>query len=415
MPEATLCQWSPNSDRIACASGNSLYSRLGLFFDNRAPSRILVARVSDGAVSTVTDSLAGNQSPIWSPDGRWLYYLSDLLGPRDVYAVRISGSGKADGLPVRLTTGLNAHTFTLSAAGDRFAYDVYTATANVWSLPFPPTGVTDAQAIPVTEGVQVIEEATASSDGKWLFYDSNVSGASHLFRMRLPDGTPEQLSSGSTGDFYPMLSPDGREVAFHSFRSGVRQIYVMPLDGGPIQQVTTSTRYQNAAPAWAPDGMGLTYALFGVPGGGVWTVRRKADKTWKQPVQRTTVGSNSSWSPDGRWIAYTTNVFGGSLAVLAPDSGAPRIVVDSATVRVEQPQWSTDSRTIYFKSHDAQGNAEFWSVPLAGGRPVRLIHFNGALRASYRPLWALGPGRMYFTLDERQSEVWVMDAGPARH
>jgi eukaryotic-like serine/threonine-protein kinase len=413
IPDASLCQWSPSGDRLACSSQNSLYSREGQMFDNRSPSRITIARVSDGAVSTVTDSVAMNQSPVWSPDGRWLYFVSDRLGPRDMYAVRITRAGAANGSPVRLTTGLNAHTITASATGERFAYDVYTATANVWSLPFPPNGATEAQATPVTDGMQVIEEATASSDGNWLFYDSNVSGTSLQYRQRVPNGNPEQLSSGPNDDFYPNLSPDGREVAFHSFRSGVRQIFVMPLDGGPVQQVTSSRTEQKAAPAWSPDGMALTYSLFGVPGGGVWVVRRNADRTWKAPVQRTTVGSNSAWSPDGRWIAYTTNVFGGALAIVNPDSGAPRIIVDPASgVKAEQPLWSRDSRTIYFKSHDARGNAQWFSVPLAGGRPVLLTRFTDPLRPSYRPLWALGPGRMYFTLDERQSEVWVMDAIP---
>ena len=417
IPDASLCQWSRDGARIACASQDSYYSRVGTLFGNRAPCRIVVARVRDGAVTTVTDSVSINQSPVWSPDGKWLYFVSSRLGPSDLFAVRISRAGSADGPPIRLTTGLGVHSFSISAAGTQFAYDVYTATANVWSLPFPPNGATQAAATAVTSGIQVIEEESASRDGHWLFYDSNVSGVSLLYRQRLPSGDPEQLTSGPSDDFSPALSPDGRELAFHSWRSGSgsRDVYVMPLDGGPVQRVTSSL-LQESAPTWSPDGSALTYAIFGVPGG-IWVVRRNANppRAWGRPVQRTATGQAPTWSPDRRWIAYTTNLFGGSLAIINPDSGAPRILLDSAPngdTGVEQPLWSADSRTIYFKSHDTQGNAAFWSIPMTGGKPSLLTRFNDPLRPSYRPLWGLGPDHMYFTLDERQSEVWVMDATP---
>src|SRR5581483_5419309 len=119
--DASLCQWSPDATRIACVELNSYYSRAGSYFDNRLASAIVVARVSDGAVAAVTDSLSINQSPVWSRDGRWLYFVSNRLGPMDIYAVRLTRGGKADGALVRLTTGLNVHTFSTTSAGNRFA------------------------------------------------------------------------------------------------------------------------------------------------------------------------------------------------------------------------------------------------------------------------------------------------------
>ncbi len=411
--DVSLCQWAPKGDRIACVSQNPDYSRVGLLFGNRSPSRILVARVSDGAVTAATDGLWINQSPVWSPDGQWLYFVSNRLGPMDVYAQRVSRAGRPEGVPVRLTTGLGAHTFSISANGTRFAYSVYTATANVWSLPFPPNGATEAAATPVTSGIQVVEEVTASRNGHWLLYDSNVSGTSLLYRQRIPGGEPEQLTSGPSDDFSPELSPDGRQVAFHSWRSGSRDVYVLPVDGGPVEQVTSSP-LQESAPSWSPDGKALTFVMFGDPGG-VWVVRRNAAGVWGHPVKRSSVGTSSAWSPDGRWIAYATSLFGGALQVVPPDSGAPRTVFDPAATggpRVEEPFWSSDSRTLYFKSHDPQGNATFWSIPLTGGQPKLLTRFTDPLRPSYRPLWGLGPDHMYFTINERQSEVWVMEATP---
>jgi serine/threonine protein kinase len=412
VPDASMCRWSPDGGRIACVSQNSDYARIGLLFGNRSPSQIVVARVKDGVATPVTDDLSINQSPAWSPDGQWLYFISNRQGPQDLYAQRVSGAGTPSGLPVRLTTGLEAHTFSVSADGTRFAYEIYTATGNVWSLPFPPKGATEADAKPMTTGLQVVEEVSASTDGRWLLYDSNVSGVSHIYRQRLPTGDPEPLTSGPSDDFSPFLSPDGREVAFHSWRSGSRDIWVLPLDGGPLQQATTTPEQESAA-YWSPDGKALTFVMFGYPGG-VWVVHRAIDRSWGQPVQRTTMGSSPSWSPDGRLIAYTTSLYGGYLAVVGPDSGLPRAVYDTTgnAPRAEQAYWSSDSKTIYFQSHDAQANAMFWSVPAAGGKPMLLLRFDDPSRPAYRPLWGLGGGRMYFVIDERQSQVWVMDAVP---
>jgi Tol biopolymer transport system component len=105
----------------------------------------------------------------------------------------------------------------------------------------------------------------------------------------------------------------------------------------------------------------------------------------------------------------------GGLAVVPVDSGAPRLLLDpsqSGQPTVEQPLWSADGREIFFKSHDARGNATFWSVPATGGSARLLARFDDPARPSYRPSWALGRDRFYFTIEDRQSDVWVMDVAP---
>jgi Tol biopolymer transport system component/tRNA A-37 threonylcarbamoyl transferase component Bud32 len=411
--EASLCQWARSGELVACASGNSEFSRLGNFLGNISPSRIVVVRVRDGTVAAATDSVSANQSPFWSHDGQWLYFVSDRRGPLDMYAVRVSRDGAVDDKPVRLTTGLGAHSVSMSADGKLVAYDTYTATANLRSLPFPPNGADAKAATPITTGAQVIEEFDVSADGKWIYYDSNVSGTSELYRQRLPSGAPEQITFDSTDNFSPAVSPNGRELAFHSWRSGSRDIYVLPLDGGALQRVTTSP-LQESKPAWSPDGNALAYSIFGVPGS-VWVVRRR-NGVWGTTVKRTSVGGYAAWSPDGRSIAYTTSTFaGGSLQIIDPDSGAPRAVFDPAKnhgMLAGQPWWSSDARALYFKTHDADGNAEFWSVPVTGGAPTLLTRFTDPMLGSYRPEWTVRGGRMYFTIDDRQSDVWVMQATP---
>ena len=410
--DPSLCHWAPHADFVACASGNGSYSLPGLRLGNLSPSRIAVVRVSDGTVSVVTDSSSVNQSPIWSRDGRWLYFVSDRLGPLDIYAVQIARGG-ADGPPIRLTTGLGAHTISMSSDGKLIAYDVYAATSNLRSLPFPPNGAGPAAATPITTGAQVIEGFHVSADGKWIYYDSNVSGISQLYRQRLPSGEPEQLTSDSTDNFAPNPSPDNHEVAFHSWRSGSRDLFVLPLDGSRVQRVT-ATPFQEMIPVWSPDGDELAYGDERPPGG-VFIIRRR-DGVWGTRAVRALAGFYPTWSPDGHWLAFTSASHSeGSVAVVGADSGVLHMVYDPAMTHgpfAEEVYWSNDGHSLYFNSHDADGNAEFWSIPVAGGSPTLLTRFRDPTLGSYRPEWSIGGGRMYFTINERESDIWVMQAIP---
>ena len=95
------------------------------------------------------------------------------------------------------------------------------------------------------------------------------------------------------------------------------------------------------------------------------------------------------------------------------DSAAGRVVLgpaNSGGVPAEMRNWASDSRTLYFNSHDAKGNESFWSVPLAGGTPKLLTRFTDPTMPAYRPEWSIGGGRMYFAIQDRQSDIWVMEA-----
>jgi len=413
--EPALCTWSPAGTLIACASGNARYLAVGPQFGNLSPTRIVVCRVSDGGFEMVTDSTSINESPVWSRDGRWLYYVSNRRGRGDVYAQAMRGNGHPSGGPVRLTTGLGAQSLSMSADGAHFAYGVYTARSNIWSLPIPASPpVTAADATPVTTGTQIVENLRMSRDGKWLLYDSNRSGNADIYRVPVSGGEPDRITSDPADDFAPDLSPDDQEVAFHSWRAGSRDIYVQPLDGRPLQHVTSSPA-QELVPTWSPDGRTLAYAE-GTERRSIWLVHRDASGNWGKPAQRSPIGSWADWSPDGKSLAFITALTGGSLMVMPADSGPARTVLDTGATNppVEQPYWGRDGATIYFKSHDTNGNASIWSIPSAGGKPRLLVRFVDPLRPSYRPQWAFGGGRFFFPIQDRQSDVWVMEVAQPR-
>jgi Tol biopolymer transport system component len=409
--EPASCAWSPNAKLIACASGNQRYVGLGRMFGNLSPSRIVICRVDNGATRVVTDSTSTNESPIWTLNGHRLLYVSSRMGPRDVYALEVTSDGSTSGSPVRLTTGLGAQSISISAEGHRLAYSAYAPTANLWSIPMPThPPVTIAGATQITTGIQVIERSSVSRDGKWLYYPSDRSGNSDIYRLPLAGGEIERLTDDPSDDFSPSPSPDGKEIVFHSWRSGSRDIYVMPLDGGPLQQVT-HTPLQEAQAEWSPDGSMLAYTMYTAPGGAI-VVKRNRDKSWGAPVQRSDSGYWQSWSPDGKLLVSSTSLLGGSLFLTPVDSGPSRLLLDATrpgSLEGEQAYFSEDGRNVFFNSHDSLGNASIWTIPASGGTPRLLVRFNDPARPSYRPEWSMGAGRILFTIDDRQSDVWVMD------
>ncbi len=407
------CTWSPTGRWIACVALNSESVLPGPTFGNLAPSAILLFPAAGGAPIRLVEPQAFNQSPVWTPDGAQLLFVSNRDGPRDVYAEALSSSGRSQGTLTRLTTGLGAISISLSANGRRLAYAVYSARANIWSLPIP-TGapITADRAIPVTSGTQVIEAMHVSLDGRWLLYDSDVRGNSDIYRIPVNGGPAEQLTDDPADEFAGDLSPDGRAITYHSWRTGTRDIEVKPLDGGPVERVT-ATPAQESYPRWSPDGRAIAF-FNQVPPFSLFVTRREGSGRWStpNPLGLNTVGD--AWSPDGRSLAYVaaeSDRRAGVVMVVPAEGGSPRRVFDPSPTAppAEQAEWSPDGRTLYYKTHDAQGRASFWAVNALGGRPRLLVRFNDLSRPSSRRDFATDGKRLYFGIQDRQSDVFVAE------
>ena len=398
------CRWSPRATFIACSSGNPGATSAGVTFGNLSASRILSIRVADGTTHTVSDTLTANQSPAWSPDERWVYYVSNSDGPRDIYAVRLASDGASRGRPHRLTTGLGAQTIAVTPDGHRLTYSAMNASANIWTLPGPR---------PLTTGQQVVDLFRYSRDGRWVLYASDISGVNELYRIPAGGGEAEQLTSGSTADnFAPDLSPDGKEVAFHSLRTGTRDIFVLPLDGGPVQQVT-ATPAEEMLGRWSPDGRSLAYMNFSSQGG-IYTVTRGGDGKWSAPRRISPTGAFPEWSPDGRMISFGASVFGaGGLSVIPAEGGTPHqlLATGGEIQTVEFAKFAADGRTIVFKSRDSEGRTGFWSVPITGGPPHLVARLDNA-HSSSAPYWDMWQGRIAFVAFDAQSDIVVMETLP---
>jgi Tol biopolymer transport system component len=102
---------------------------------------------------------------------------------------------------------------------------------------------------------------------------------------------------------------------------------------------------------------------------------------------------------------------------MTADGTNPQVLVpasDSAQYPVpELLQWP-GGRTVLYKAFDAEGRSSIWSISANGGVPKLLVHFDDPARPSSRPEFATNGKRIYFTLGQRQSDVWTVDLIPAR-
>jgi len=405
----TGCRWSPDGTRLVCAAGNAYFLMVGALYGNLAPSWIELLDVRSGARTVLTDSTSINHSPIWSPDGRFIYFVSDRAGPADIYRIRADGGRMA---PQRVTVGLGAQSLSLSADGRRLAYNVYRTVGNVWSVPFGPRPMSLRGATQVTRGNQSVENPFLSADGKTLYYESDLSGTSQLYRMPAGGGEQERLTTDNHQDFAPAPSPDGHTLAFHSTRTGSREVWLLSLDDGSLTRLT-NTPDPEVLPRWSPDGRMLSWGLLG-GSGGIRLARREPGGAFGTPTERLGWGLSPAFSPDGRWLAFGSAPVGTRrLFVMPVDSGAPRSPVDSGGAPppdVTFPKFSSDGREILFIGSDRTGMPGIWAVPWpAGGKPELVLHFDDPVRQPYRQYWTLSRDRLFVLLQESESDVWVVE------
>ncbi len=377
--DAVQPSWSPNGQRIAYWG-----MRAG-----GAQRDIWTIPASGGEPLQVTNDEAFDWNPVWSPDGKYLYFASYRGGSMNFWRVPLDErTGEVTGAPETVTTPSSySQHLSFSRDGTRMAYVEKIETENLHRIAFDPAALkTTGEPEAVTQGSLHIVSPDLSPDGEWLAYSSQGEQREdiHLFRR---DGTGHrQLTDDHFADRYPRWSPDGRRICFYSDRSGRYEIWVINVDGTGLAQLTSTSGPIAIYPLWSPDGRSLIYNQ---RGHAPFIV--EADKTWQEQTPRQLpslpqAGEHFrawSWSADGRRLA-------GSLINRA-DSKSSIYVYDFEGQSYEQlaasgdrPVWLRDGKRLLFH---------------AGGR----VHSIDAARR-VREVFSAPPGvaqSAFLTRDER--------------
>ena len=399
-PQLHSCQWSPDGKWIACVSGNWIAFTPGPLFGNEAPSSIVLYPAAGGNAIVLTEKDYESESPAWSADGKYLAMLSNRDGvPGEAYAVRIGSDGKAAGKFIKL--GVRAEFIGL--ASGRIAYSVPSKKANLWSIPIPAdTVVSMASATAITSGNQVIEVVSLSRDGKWIAYDSNLSGNSDIYRIPVGGGTSEVITDDPRQEFAPEISPDGREIAWHRWVNGYRRLFVKNLDSADAHEILPIPGDQGV-PRWSGDGTSIAGWAHNHERGAVFVLNRVASSKWKRAWQLD-YGQGPIWSPNERQILFVTR--DGKIQSVPRDSGEVQTVYQPAgsdplaTFLV----WSTDPDVIYMLGQQGRDQG-IWSLRLSDGRRRLLVRLHDPVSKSVGPGFTSDGKNFYFPLVERSSNV----------
>jgi Tol biopolymer transport system component len=180
--------------------------------------------------------------------------------------------------------------------------------------------------------------------GRMTFPDFSPDGTQLVFAGRLPGGTNDdvwridadgshltQLTTDPGFDGNAAWSPDGSRIVFTSSRiEDTGQVFVMDADGGSQTQLTFDPVFKDQTPDWSPDGSKLSYAA-GDPGDILVMDVDGSDQ--HVVVDGPTDDFGTSWSPDGRFIAFLRFDDRNNRYVDLADGLDPRGQRDGAAVR----------------------------------------------------------------------------------
>jgi TolB protein len=220
-----------------------------------------------------------------------------------------------------------------------------------------------------------------SPDGRYIAYVSYKTGVPNIV-VRSSDGALVGGTAFNSTTSSPSISPGG-QLAFSSAISGdgSMEIYVSNLDGSNPRRLTRTPKSVNISPRWNPR-TGREIAFISDRGGSPQVyVMDASGANQRRLVARGGHADSPSWSPDGRYLAFTYGG-AGSFQVFIADVASGQLLQLTSQGRNESPAWSPDGRHLAFQSNRT-GRWEIWQMHIDGSGQRQVSRGGGRL-----PTWA---------------------------
>jgi Tol biopolymer transport system component len=385
---------------LSWSSDERLFAYVDARNNTAQVTQIRILRLSDGESFAVTEGRTNDWSPSWSSDGHSLYFVSNRGGAMDLWRQAIARDGAPEGEPEPVTSGVGMRDASFSPEGQKLAYTRGRPVGNVWKVPIlQDRRATWADAKQLTFEQAYIEFFDVSPDGNRLAVSSDRSGNPDLWTMPVEGGPMQRLTSDPAPDWQPKWSPDGREIAFYSYRSGNREIWVMPASGGPARQLTKGVA-ENVNPDWSPNGKEIAFASAQSGSLDIWVVRLNGGE--QRPIAtHPAMDVQPRWSPDGDSLVFSSGRSGDTRVwKVAVAGGEP----EPLTTRVAEGScWSPDGERLFFETID-----NLWELSIDERTERQLTEFDGRSGFLQTSL-ATNGHELFFSWYEDLGDIWVMD------
>lgn len=305
------------------------------------------------------------RGPVWSPDGRKIAVNHEPgrgSSSKEIWIVTLTKDGKASGAPAKIKLPLESFSIISGWTTDNkigllmanpFHHAIYTV---------PESGGKATQVTPDVSDSWACYPKW-SPDGKTLYFRwgfGNIAsvvaegGKPYIVHNQEKTKIVEGIPGAGNG-----LSPDGKKIVFMAYKKDTRplevNIWTVPVEGGKPTQVTKSPT-QDRYPSWSPDGKFIAFSRYEQTSKDEYEMNIFLTPSEGGEVRKLTSKSNRvalasiDWSPDGKYIAYFSR--DKTLNIIPVDGSKHRVLTEVGNVREHSSlSWSPDGNELAFTSN----------------------------------------------------------------
>ena len=270
--------------------------------------------------------------------------------------------------------------------------------------------------------VKTVSDPQISPDSRRVVYvvseidrDANKSNSS-LWGVPLAGGTSRRLTTSPGANNHPRWSPDGKNIAFVSSRSGSSQIWLLPADGGEAHQLT-KLPIDIDGPIWSPHGDKIAFAASVYPGKSPEETAAKdkekdASKSKARVYDKLFIRHWTAWDEGKRSHVFVADAKTGEAKDLTPelDANTPPAPFGGSN----DYAWSADGKKLAFTVEPSKNpawstNTDIWLVPVEGGKAENLTEANKG--ADAQPSFSPHGDLLVYVSQARagfEADLWVL-------
>ena len=337
------------------------------------PAALLPADPADTLSLAERDSIEGR-----------IAFIAERDGNKELYSVRPSGGDErrvtqraAQDFPGAVVPG-GSELLVISLEGEGPSRMERFWVASGGSGPLRPLGPRGA----------LMRNPSWGPGGEWLVYESNTrDGYRDIYRLDRSTGAVRPLTANPEGNFRPVVSPRGDWVVFGSSRDSVSELYRMRPDGSGQERITRTPRDEWGV-RWSSDGGLLAFlsdrdgsdrVYLSYPDG------REPRRLSEEPVDPHVMEDKPTWAPHGFGVAWVRRTRNEPSRILIRDvtTGFRGEVRARGLGALDDPSWSPDGRYLAFTV--TRGDSlQVYVARADGTRPTRVTHAPGP---NWYPVW----------------------------